>query len=75
MNQLLVNSKSYFTPEIDRVWADLTKTMPPLKTYDGAGDPYDHTHTYECLMRYYEHSDASRCQMFVTTLKRGLDYG
>lgn len=70
-NKMPVDPKSPFTPAIYEVQADPTRKMPPLKTYDGTGDPYDHTHTYECLMLYYGHFDAARCQMFVTTLKQG----
>lgn len=43
-NELPIDPKSPFMPKIDRVRADLTKKMPPLETYDGTGDPYDHTH-------------------------------
>lgn len=63
--------KSLFTLVIDEVQVDPTKKVPPLDTYDGMGDPYEHTHTYEQLMCYYSHSDAARCHMFVTTLEKG----
>lgn len=71
MNELSVDPKSPFTPEIDRVQADMTKKMPPLETYDDTDNPYDHTHTFDRLICYYEHSDGAWCQMFVVNLKKG----
>lgn len=59
VNKLSVNPTSPFTPEIDRVRANPTKKMPPIETYDGTSDPNDHTHTYERIMRYYDHFDAA----------------
>lgn len=67
-----VDLKSPFTPEIDRAWANPKKKIPPLETSDGTGDPYDHIHAYDLLMRYYEHFDAAKYQIFVTTLKKGV---
>lgn len=45
--------------------------MPSMESYDGSRDPYDHTHTYNRLMSYYDYSDTAKCQMFATTLKKG----
>lgn len=66
----VVKLKSHFTLTIDEVQVDTTKQVPLLEKYDGMGDPYVHTQTYEHLMRYYGHSDAARCHLFVTTLKK-----
>lgn len=56
---------------IDKVRVDLSKKMPPLETYDGPSDPYDHTHTFDCLMCYYGHSDAARCQDIYYHIEEG----
>lgn len=58
---------SPFSPEINQETADPKKKMPPMETYDGMGDPYDHSDGYDRLMTYYGHSDAD---MFATTLKK-----
>lgn len=58
-------------PEIDRVRADTSTMMPSMESYNGIGDPYDHTHVYDRLMHYYDHSDVTKCQIFVKTLKKG----
>lgn len=66
-----IHTKSPFTPEIDRARADPSKKMPLMESYDGSGDPYDHTDGYNRLMNYYGHSDAAKCHMFAITLKKG----
>lgn len=50
-----------FTPKIDRVQGIKYKKMPPMESYNGTGDPYDHTHAYDHLMRYYNHPNAAKC--------------
>lgn len=41
-----------------------------MKIYDGTDDPYDYTHVYYHLMCCYDHSDAAKCKIFITTLKK-----
>lgn len=65
-----VNSSSPFSPEIDRERADPNKKAPHMESYDGSGDPYEHSQAYDRLMCYYDYSDAAKCQIFITTLKK-----
>lgn len=41
-----------------------------MESYDGSGDPYERNQAYNRLMSYYNYSDAAKCQMFMTTLKK-----
>lgn len=38
--------------------------------YDGTSDPYDHTYSYKRLMRFYGHTAAGKCHLFISTLKK-----
>lgn len=53
-------SGSPFSSEINQETVDPKKKMPPMETYDGMGDPYDHSDGYDRLMTYYGHSDAAK---------------
>ncbi|GKV02675.1 hypothetical protein SLEP1_g15073 [Rubroshorea leprosula] len=43
--------------------------IPHLETYDGSGDPDEHLHTYQPIMRIQNANDATMCKVFPTTLK------
>lgn len=38
--------------------------------YDGSGDPYVYTYSYERLMRFYGHNATGKCHLFIFTLKK-----
>ncbi|GKV36170.1 hypothetical protein SLEP1_g44331 [Rubroshorea leprosula] len=51
--------------------------IPHLETYDGSGDPDEHLHTYQAIMRIQNANDAMMCKVFPATLKstaRRWDY-
>lgn len=56
---------SPFSPEILKEKADPTMKFPHIESYDGSGDPYDHSQAIDRLMDYYDFTDAAKCQMFV----------
>ncbi|GKV39829.1 hypothetical protein SLEP1_g47544 [Rubroshorea leprosula] len=43
--------------------------IPHLETYDGSGDPDEHLHTYQAIMRIQNANDAMMCKVFPVTLK------
>ncbi|GKV29326.1 hypothetical protein SLEP1_g38263 [Rubroshorea leprosula] len=43
--------------------------IPHLETYDGLGDPDEHLHTYQAIMRIQNANDAMMCKVFLATLK------
>ncbi|GKV43001.1 hypothetical protein SLEP1_g50348 [Rubroshorea leprosula] len=43
--------------------------IPHLETYDGSGDPNEHLHTYQAIMRIQNANDAMMCEVFPATLK------
>ncbi|GKV15560.1 hypothetical protein SLEP1_g26342 [Rubroshorea leprosula] len=43
--------------------------IPHLETYDGSGDPDEHLHTYQAIMRIQNANDAMMCKVFPTMLK------
>ncbi|GKV49513.1 hypothetical protein SLEP1_g56262 [Rubroshorea leprosula] len=43
--------------------------IPHLETYDGMGDPDEHLHTYQAIMRIQNANDAMMCKVFPATLK------
>ncbi|GKV18335.1 hypothetical protein SLEP1_g28734 [Rubroshorea leprosula] len=43
--------------------------IPHLETYDGSGDPDEHLHTYQAIMRIQNANDAMMYKVFPTTLK------
>ncbi|GKV04724.1 hypothetical protein SLEP1_g16838 [Rubroshorea leprosula] len=43
--------------------------IPHLETYDGLGDPDEHLHTYQAIMRIQNANDAMMCKVFPATLK------
>ncbi|GKV24654.1 hypothetical protein SLEP1_g34238 [Rubroshorea leprosula] len=43
--------------------------IPHLETYDGSGDPDEHLHTYQAIMRIQNANDAMMCKVFPTKLK------
>ncbi|GKV48231.1 hypothetical protein SLEP1_g55056 [Rubroshorea leprosula] len=43
--------------------------IPHLETYDGSGDPDEHLHTYQAIMRIQDANDAMMCKVFPKTLK------
>ncbi|GKU96224.1 hypothetical protein SLEP1_g9484 [Rubroshorea leprosula] len=43
--------------------------IPHLETYDGSGDPDEHLHTYQAIMRIQNANDAMMCKVFPTALK------
>ncbi|GKV20127.1 hypothetical protein SLEP1_g30290 [Rubroshorea leprosula] len=43
--------------------------IPHLETYDGLGDPDEHLHTYQAIMRIQNANVAMMCKVFPTTLK------
>ncbi|GKV11870.1 hypothetical protein SLEP1_g23088 [Rubroshorea leprosula] len=43
--------------------------IPHLETYDGSGDPDEHLHTYQAIMRIQNVNDAMMCKVFPATLK------
>ncbi|GLT28344.1 hypothetical protein SLA2020_032840 [Shorea laevis] len=43
--------------------------IPHLETYDGSGDPDEHLHTYQTIMKIQNATDAMMCKVFPATLK------
>ncbi|GKV12075.1 hypothetical protein SLEP1_g23275 [Rubroshorea leprosula] len=43
--------------------------IPHLETYDGLGNPDEHLHTYQAIMRIQNANDAMMCKVFLATLK------
>ncbi|GKV25972.1 hypothetical protein SLEP1_g35342 [Rubroshorea leprosula] len=43
--------------------------IPHLETYDGSGDPDEHLHAYQAIMRIQNANDAMMCKVFPATLK------
>ncbi|GKV48039.1 hypothetical protein SLEP1_g54877 [Rubroshorea leprosula] len=43
--------------------------IPHLETYEGSGDPDEHLHTYQAIMRIQNANDAMMCKVFPATLK------
>ncbi|GLT31012.1 hypothetical protein SLA2020_057800 [Shorea laevis] len=43
--------------------------IPHLETYDGSGDPDEHLHTYQAIMRIQNANDAMMFKVFPATLK------
>ncbi|GKV36104.1 hypothetical protein SLEP1_g44272 [Rubroshorea leprosula] len=43
--------------------------IPHLETYDGSGDPDEHLHTYQAIMKIQNANDAMMCKVFPATLK------
>ncbi|GKU87084.1 hypothetical protein SLEP1_g1535 [Rubroshorea leprosula] len=43
--------------------------IPHLETYDGSGDPDEHLHTYQAIMRIQNANNAMMCKVFPATLK------
>ncbi|GKV36704.1 hypothetical protein SLEP1_g44804 [Rubroshorea leprosula] len=43
--------------------------IPHLETYDGSGDPDEHLHTYQAIIRIQNANDAMMCKVFLATLK------
>ncbi|GKV13815.1 hypothetical protein SLEP1_g24790 [Rubroshorea leprosula] len=43
--------------------------IPHLETYDGTGDPDEHLHTYQAIMRIQNANDAMMCKVFPATLQ------
>ncbi|GKV30435.1 hypothetical protein SLEP1_g39243 [Rubroshorea leprosula] len=43
--------------------------IPHLETYDGSGDPDEHLHTYQAIMRIQNANDVMMCKVFPATLK------
>ncbi|GKV29043.1 hypothetical protein SLEP1_g38016 [Rubroshorea leprosula] len=43
--------------------------IPHLETYDGSGNPDEHLHTYQAIMRIQNANDAMMCKVFPATLK------
>ncbi|GKV17632.1 hypothetical protein SLEP1_g28109 [Rubroshorea leprosula] len=43
--------------------------IPHLETYDGSGNPDEHLHTYQAIMKIQNATDAMMCKVFPTTLK------
>ncbi|GKV22541.1 hypothetical protein SLEP1_g32403 [Rubroshorea leprosula] len=68
-------SLSKHSEELMRKNADLERQLwdgfkiPHLETYDGLGDPDEHLHTYQAIMRIQNANDAMMCKVFPTTLK------
>lgn len=61
---------SPFSSDILKKKVDPTKKLPYMESYDGSGDPYDHSQAFERLMDYYDFTDAAKCHTFVTTLRK-----
>ncbi|GKV12598.1 hypothetical protein SLEP1_g23719 [Rubroshorea leprosula] len=68
-------SSSKHSEELMRKNADLERQLrdgfkiPHLETYDGSGDPDEHLHTYQAIMRIQNANDAIMCKVFPATLK------
>ncbi|GKV27812.1 hypothetical protein SLEP1_g36936 [Rubroshorea leprosula] len=72
-------SSSKHSEELMRKNADLERQLrdpyqegfkiPHLETYDGSGDPDEHLHTYQAIMRIQNANDAMMCKVFPATLK------
>lgn len=60
---------SLFSSDILKEKADPSKKLPHMESYDGSGDPYDHSQAFDRLMDYYDFTDAAKCQTFVTLCK------
>ncbi|GKV47282.1 hypothetical protein SLEP1_g54195 [Rubroshorea leprosula] len=43
--------------------------IPHLETYDGSGNPDEHLHTYQAILRIQNANDAMMCKVFPATLK------
>ncbi|GKV26836.1 hypothetical protein SLEP1_g36061 [Rubroshorea leprosula] len=43
--------------------------IPHLETYDGSGDPDEHLHTYQAIMRIQNATNAMMCKVFPAMLK------
>lgn len=63
---------SPFSSDILKEKADTTKKLSHMESYDGSGDPYDHSQAFDQLMDYYDFIDAAKCHTFVTTLRKDV---
>lgn len=61
---------SPFTRDLDETRINRFLKVPNLEMYDGICDLYDHTYSYECLMLFYGHNGARKCDLFIFTLKK-----
>ncbi|GKV50663.1 hypothetical protein SLEP1_g57362 [Rubroshorea leprosula] len=63
-------SSSKHSEELMRKNADLERDSKfPTWRHDGSGDPDEHLHTYQAIMRIQNANDAMMCKVFPVTLK------
>lgn len=43
--------------------------IPPIESFDGSKDPFEHLETYQTLMLLHDYSDVIMCRAFPVTLK------
>lgn len=61
--------KSPFTSKISNYYLPCTFKIPKdLKNYDGATDPDDHLHLFECIMRNHSLPEPAWCKLFRVAL-------
>ncbi|GKV51633.1 hypothetical protein SLEP1_g58269 [Rubroshorea leprosula] len=60
-------SSSKYSEELMRKNADLERQL--RDRHDGSGDPDEHLHTYQAIMRIQNANDAMMCKVFPATLK------
>ncbi|GKV41596.1 hypothetical protein SLEP1_g49102 [Rubroshorea leprosula] len=55
--------------DVQRSIGELKSPRSRQQTYDGLGDPDEHLHTYQAIMRIQNATDAMMCKVFLATLK------
>ena len=72
MNKVVVamegNTKTPFTPEIEKEEKPKDFNLPVLGKYEGSGDPMAHLFHYKQRMSMERVSKALNCKLFATTL-------
>ncbi|XP_021595168.1 uncharacterized protein LOC110602049 [Manihot esculenta] len=69
-SQTLLPTSSPFSRWIQQETIPKKFMMPPMATYDGAGNPWEHILNYKTFMELQTLLDALMCKVFPTTLTR-----